>query len=470
MKVHFKRHKSTEDIVCPEDGCNEIFGSFYRFSSHVQKKHASCSDLTLISNSNGSKINSLKSQDSSSLSSSSMQSDSTSSSSSRTETVSSASDKIKKEESAFTSTCSQSLPDKKLVISSMPSTSKPVNHHDHQISSSSSIKIDTDLNDHQQITKQDPSLRNDFQMSATSLEPEKMDDIDPSTSFQPQYTEAQFNYTTSTDNTLKAETLSTSNPSDILSLLHQSFFTIDDSEASLKLLSYLATQGNLQIFDQDNQLGLPSQHADLIEPGKEQQQSINVTAATGFDKNAVTTYPDFSLFSNVVSSALGSAQPQNTHQPLNQSHQLAPFENQNNIQQTALAPTFAAAVNGSSNVLPNSLLDNVNLTNNSFNSFFLDQGHQPLPHQSQQQQQQQQRQQQQKQQQLHLQQQSIFASPDGSFSHQNDQSFPNNISEMTQQYNINTQAITKHEIEQPNYLHNPAAQTMMFDSNNLHYQ
>ena len=71
------------------------------------------------------------------------------------------------------------------------------------------------------------------------------------TFFQPQYTEARFNYTNSQESSSTTGTIATSDPSDILNLLHQSYFTIDDSEASLKLLSYLATQGNLQILEEE---------------------------------------------------------------------------------------------------------------------------------------------------------------------------------------------------------------------------
>lgn len=357
-----------------------------------------------------------------------------------------------------------------LLTSQQPQDSTQ-DHHDHS-SSLSSLKIETDPY-HHQIANHTSSLKNNFQASAAGLEREQMNDIDPSTSFQPQYTEAQFNYTSSRDNAMTTETLSTSNPSDILSLLHQSFFTIDDSEASLKLLSYLATQGNLQIFDQDNQPDLPPQHTEFIEKDKEQQQSMTATTPSGFDSNAATTYPDFSLFSNGVSSALDSTQSQNILPSINQNHQLASFENKN-LQQTTSTSTFTAVNRPCvGNMLPtNSLLDTPNLINNSFDSFFLNQGHetqQPQLQQQQQPQQQQHPQQQQEQQQL------IFVSPDAHFSHSltNDrnshQSIPSNISEMTQRYNINNQEITKHEIVQTNYLHNPSTQTM-FDASNLHYQ
>ena len=439
-------------MACPEDGCNKVFASFSRFNSHVQKKHASCSDLSSLPHSESFDFND-------------------------TEMMV----KIKKEESKFTLTCPES--DKKPMVSSIPSL-RQHSQKRHDLTSSlstTSSKIDTDPY-HHQPAKRAPSLRNNFQTSAISLEPEQTNDINPSTSFQPQYTEAQFNYTSSTDSTLTTETVSTSNPSDILSLLHQSFFTIDDSEASLKLLSYLATQGNLQIFDQDNQPALPPQHADFIEQEKEQHQPMNATTTTpGFDESASATYPDFSLFSNNVPTALDSAQPQNTHLSLNQSHQLSSFENQNIQQTSATSPFVVAAVNRPSNVLSNLLDNNQTLTNNTFNSFFLNQG-QP-PQQQQQHSQQPQQHQQQPPQQRHLQpqqrhlqpHQSIFARPDESLHlltnvRNSHQSIPSNISEMTQQYNINTQEITKHDTEQANYLHNPAAQTMMFDANNLHYQ
>lgn len=68
--------------------------------------------------------------------------------------------------------------------------------------------------------------------------------------FQPQYTQGRFNFA-STNGQLSSlsETVTTTNPSDIVSLFNQSYITIDDSDAALKLLSFLATQGNLRILD-----------------------------------------------------------------------------------------------------------------------------------------------------------------------------------------------------------------------------
>ena len=69
--------------------------------------------------------------------------------------------------------------------------------------------------------------------------------------FQPSFTEGHFRYTSASD--LKGtETASMSNSSDVVNLLNQSYFTIDDSEAALKLLSFLATRGNLHILDNES--------------------------------------------------------------------------------------------------------------------------------------------------------------------------------------------------------------------------
>lgn len=72
--------------------------------------------------------------------------------------------------------------------------------------------------------------------------------------FQPQYTEAHFNYTSDANANI-SDVLSTRNPSDIVNLLNQSYFTIDDSDAALRLLSFLATQGNLHILDEQGIAG-----------------------------------------------------------------------------------------------------------------------------------------------------------------------------------------------------------------------
>ena len=467
--MHLKRHKSTEDMTCPEDGCNKVFASFSRFNSHVQKKHSSCSDLSSLSNSklsdgghfeNSQIVLNLKSQDFQIPSSSSY------SATANSEV------RIKKEESKFTTSCSQSSPNKKPVTSSSLSQNTANQHVLDPSASSSNVFADPEapVLYHQHINESTSSVKNE---SSINVETTPTDEVDPCSSFQPQYTEARFNYTSSSDSTL-TETLSTSNPSDILSLLHQSFFTIDDSEASLKLLSFLATQGNLQIFNQDNQDDLPSQHTDFLEQTKHQQQTTN--GDTPFKS---VPNPNFSLFSNVVPSTLDPSshsicQPLNPIQQNNHQHQSEPFENQN-ILTTTQPPSLSrfSSDNHLSNVLPNNSLQNPspNLTNNNFNSYFLTQEHQQPQHQQLQN--------------LHHQQQQFQQTiPDGNFSHphtnisNSNQVFPNNMSEMTQQYNINTQETTKHQIEQANYLqnhivgdtNNSAHSIMMFGANNLHYQ
>ena len=67
--------------------------------------------------------------------------------------------------------------------------------------------------------------------------------------FTPQHTSGEFLYSSSSDASITTETMTTTNPSDIVKLLNQSFITIDDSDAALKLLSFLATHGNLQILE-----------------------------------------------------------------------------------------------------------------------------------------------------------------------------------------------------------------------------
>lgn len=70
--------------------------------------------------------------------------------------------------------------------------------------------------------------------------------------FNPALTESYF-VCSSEDPSSSTETIESRNPSDILSLLNQSYFTIDDSDAALRLLSYLATQGNLHILNEDEE-------------------------------------------------------------------------------------------------------------------------------------------------------------------------------------------------------------------------
>ncbi|XP_012562910.2 uncharacterized protein LOC100213175 [Hydra vulgaris] len=63
---------------------------------------------------------------------------------------------------------------------------------------------------------------------------------------KPMHTEGYFQYKTAPNSV--PQTLPMSSPSEFVNLLHNSYITIDDSDSSLRLLSYLATQGNLEIL------------------------------------------------------------------------------------------------------------------------------------------------------------------------------------------------------------------------------
>ena len=67
---------------------------------------------------------------------------------------------------------------------------------------------------------------------------------------KPKHTEGYFQFT-ATPNSVP-EMLPMSNPSEFVNLLNNSYITIDDSDSSLRLLSYLATQGNLQILGESS--------------------------------------------------------------------------------------------------------------------------------------------------------------------------------------------------------------------------
>ena len=487
LKVHLKRHKSTDDLTCPEDGCKQVFASFTKFNSHVKKKHASCGDLRSIAStttpSNGQRCTEDESTDVL------LKSDSTRKIFATSCTITKASEarsKIKNEfggdygssQSQPSSVTGEDIKPTLFSENSSFSTSSsalndvfvPQEHHQHI----------QEQQRHQSQQLQSSSQKNLENMSIPAFKQGDLPGEVDTSSFQPQYTEARFNYTSSADSNMTG-TLSTSNPSDILSLLHQSFFTIDDSEASLKLLSFLATQGNLQIFDENNQ-DIPIHQSEFLDQNQHQHHHSQQQAdSQQFDYQLTNNHaknnprPELPVFSNSIESL-----PLNNH---GQQVEMSPYHNHN------IAPSssnFHSSTHSASNSLvgnqnhpltPNPVQNQppvVNLAEGNFNNYYLSQ---------------QQQQHQQHQQQIQLktevldptyQMQQLQSSLTG------DEGFQNNNSSRIQQhqdFNNTQETINKHlmsvEQQHTSYLQNRIigdrnnlSHPSMFgssDNNNLHF-
>jgi len=254
LKVHLKRHKSTGDLTCPEDGCHKVFASFSSFNTHVLKKHSSYDDLSLAGSSNNTSDHAADARNSYILfenSNNKQNSDgvdcSTSFQPSSSSVITVMNIKSEKDTGQAT-TCSSNHVESNAAAfggdGDDPLTLQQQHPQQQQSylealvstlngphSVNSSSKLPYSLKD-TVLPKEEPIKDGEAALDMTNLQ---------MAYFQPQYTETCFNYTSTPDSTssdsTQTETISTTNPSDILELLHQSYFTIDDSDASLKLLN-----------------------------------------------------------------------------------------------------------------------------------------------------------------------------------------------------------------------------------------
>jgi len=203
LKVHLKRHKSTDDLTCPENGCDKTFLSKSKLTNHLHK-HSSLNDLTCPEEYCLQKFIS----------------------------ATSLNDHITQHRNTSSGTMNETS-----------TLNTPLNF------GLTSMYTDTNertrpgdfitYNTNQSSDKQNLPMYSDYQFTDLPT-------------FNPQYTEGHFNYISTTDTKSSAETISMSNPADIVSLLNQSYFTIDNSDAALKLLSFLATRGNLHILNENS--------------------------------------------------------------------------------------------------------------------------------------------------------------------------------------------------------------------------
>lgn len=213
LKVHIKRHKSTGDLSCPEYGCTKTFVSQSSLSDHLKKHSNSTNDLFTSHGSctSPSQYNNIH--------------------------------------------LSKNVNTNALDLNTLPSGDNTLSSHSDNFRH----------NNGQALEHEDDNMDYDSDSRSSIYSPTH-------THFQPKFTQTQFNYVSSTDSTNVSETVSTSNPSDIVSLLNQSYFTIDDSEAALKLLSFLATRGNLHIL---NEHGSDSSFNNDLETSKEIEKPQN---------------------------------------------------------------------------------------------------------------------------------------------------------------------------------------------------
>lgn len=221
LKVHLKRHKSTGDLTCPEYGCQQTFATQSSLDIHF-KKHLSSDDILSF-------ICPDQSCTQRFVSKSNLQ------------------DHLYQHCNTGPMQSTEKHPGAEHYINKLNSNNgDPENAGHSSLETPLALGLASSMEVYQSTEGRS--------MSPLSNEPGASDfnkNVTDVSTFQPSFTEGHFRYTSASD--LKStETASMSNSSDVVNLLNESYFTIDDSEAALKLLSFLATRGNLHILDNEN--------------------------------------------------------------------------------------------------------------------------------------------------------------------------------------------------------------------------
>lgn len=221
LKVHLKRHKSTGDLTCPEYGCQQTFATQSSLDIHF-KKHLSSDDIL-----------SFMCPDQSCTQ--------------RFVSKSNLQDHLYQHCNTGPMQSTEKHPGAEHYINKLNSNNgDPENAGHSSLETPLALGLASSMEVYQSTEGRS--------MSPLSNEPGASDfnkNVTDVSTFQPSFTEGHFRYTSASD--LKStETASMSNSSDVVNLLNESYFTIDDSEAALKLLSFLATRGNLHILDNEN--------------------------------------------------------------------------------------------------------------------------------------------------------------------------------------------------------------------------
>lgn len=222
LKVHLKRHKSTGDLTCPEYGCQQTFVTQSSLDIHF-KKHFSSDDVSSF---------------------------------------------ICPDQSCSQRFVSKANLDNHLYQHRNTGSMQSAEKHpgaEHYINKLNSNNGELENAGHSSLeTPLALGLASSMEVLQSTVEGRSMSppsnkigaggfvrNVNDISTFQPSFTEGHFRYTSASD--LKGtETASMSNSSDVVNLFNQSYFTIDDSEAALKLLSFLATRGNLHILDNES--------------------------------------------------------------------------------------------------------------------------------------------------------------------------------------------------------------------------
>ena len=262
LKVHIKRHRSTGDLNKPEDGCDKSFVSKSGSSSHA-KAHSSDDDLP-NDNSPVEGWNELF--------------------------------------QCPENDCSQQFTS--LTSLSMHFTEHKQNQENFQMLS---LTDNSNLLHHSVIKRTNMSIEdNILRMGEGELSSNDCHTVrdEPSSSsvrkspltvddqyFQQQYAGGHFNYISSVGSTSTTESISTENASDIVNLLNQSYFTIDDSDAALRLLSFLATRGNLHILNGNENPGNILNVSDQVNQSNAEEVSQEDTQ-NNFDTNLIKNTSD----------------------------------------------------------------------------------------------------------------------------------------------------------------------------------
>ena len=284
LKVHLKRHKSTGDLTCPEYGCQQTFVTQSSLDIHFKKRVSSDDIPSFICPDQ--------------------------SCSQRFVSKANLEDHLYHHRNTGPMQSTEKHPGAEHCINKLNSNNGDPENAGH---SSLETPLALGLASSMEVFQSTVEGRSMSSLSNKLGAGDFNKNVNNISTFQPSFTEGHFRYTSASD--LKStETRPMSNSSDIVNLLNESYFTIDDSEAALKLLSFLATRGNLHILDNENKAFSDN----VVNEGKGQfthmenakaseSEILNNNWTTAYSISTITKPPISNHVINNVDTEFGSA-------------------------------------------------------------------------------------------------------------------------------------------------------------------
>ena len=319
LKTHTKRHKSLEDLRCPETGCDIKFHSKTHWSNHIRlhsRSHEDISKIGACSNDSrefeDSNSNSIASANSltlgcpetgcqmtfstmSGLSNHYIQMHRSNDDLSFKKEFTGKDDEMVPRSSSFDSNID-------MLVSALKAQDS--NNTGQKVLDGPNSSFGLDRNSWWTSRNRSNTMPLESSQDANMDSSVSDNHFFENAYFDPTLTDGYFlcsreNTITTDEGTVttvnSSESVATQNPSDILSLLDQSYFTIDDSEAALRLLSFLATRGNLHILNESG------------ETGEEFGPTSSNTSPQGYNLNNSSNLSAFNVAPNNTPQPFGNA-------------------------------------------------------------------------------------------------------------------------------------------------------------------